>query len=608
MSSGNSGEEHARYLYEVRGDVSSSSNCFKQLLKDFQKEKKVIKNKQDTNDVVLVHNDLLLECLQQSKDCQKSIISQLENIMLQNQPYDDSSVVDENENDKGDKKGLLLSELQYLILSYNLAIITIVTSSDYEKAEQILFPIYLQFEHQMTRVKKKAMEEEQQICNDVRDVQCKIAFLLMDTILEQTKGTASVSTLFLTNLNGILEWIQNYLAETLALNQTRSTTTTTTTTTTTGQTKNNNGSTTSCFFNESITELKYRLHLYKTRIKFLREEYQMEEQDDAKTRVARKELKNAMEIYHRKLANPSTTTTTTTKNTNTTTTTTTTTTGLNKNNNGGEGSTINSRGGSLDESAAASTYEGSISSNTSNLDNMPTTTTYNQQESTTSQVETTAFKSKRLHGQNQYALYLKANLEHLKGNTKKSLKLCAEALHASERRRESVEEIIANNDHYNHKDDHFYANTNTNNEHKMKTNSMNDNFDKQNSSMRQSFVERCQDKDYAIYYNNLGILHQSSGKVHIAMHYFMKALSCIERLEKQLKILSTTSFELDGTIGIIPKHDILYNTALCANQVPGNKNAKIAYECMAKCVRGSHTFRKRPRCWLRMAESCVGKF
>ena len=604
MSLRNSGEEHARYLYEIRGDVLSSFHSFKKILNDLVKVG--ANNKNNSNDSsflpVLVHNNLLLECLQQQNDHKsednhnndyQKIIAELEAMMIHHNhqpPSNNNNNKNENSNDDDDENGkimMMLSELQYLILSYNLALITIVTSSDYEKAEQMLFPIYSQFEHQIIRVKKEEeQQQQQQMIGNVRDVQCKIAFLLMDTILEQTKGTASVSTLFLKKLNGILEWIQNYLSETLALNQTRSSTTTTT--------QNKNHDSTTCFFNESITEIKYHLHLYKTRIKFIREEYQMEEQDDAKTRVARKELKNAMEIYHRKLANPSSSTTTTAAK-------------KNNSSGGGEGSTIHSRGGSLDESAAASTYEGSINSTTSNLDTMPTTTktttttssgsSYNnhQDSTTTSQQKTkTAFKSKRLHDQNQYALYLKANLEHFKGNTKKSLKLCAEALHASQRRRESVEEMFTNNN--NNKDDgHFNGNNNNNNS------------DKQNSSMRQSLVERCQDKDYAIYYNNLGILHQSSGKVHIAMHYFTKGLSCIERLEKQHKTLSSTSFEVDGTIGIIPKHEILYNTAICANTVPGNKNAKFAYECMAKCVHGSHSFRKRPRCWLRMAESCVGK-
>jgi CCR4-NOT transcription complex subunit 10 len=150
----------------------------------------------------------------------------------------------------------------------------------------------------------------------------------------------------------------------------------------------------------------------------------------------------------------------------------------------------------------------------------------------------------------QTALYLKANSEHLKGNAKKALKLCVEA------------------ENQNHDSTQPTATT-------------------------------------AVHFNNLGILHQSIGKLHIALHYFNKALGVLCQIEHNQRSdfpyeeVNQNSFYLHSTLAI------LYNVSLCAFQA---KQWMASYECMAKCVISSpNLYALRPKCWLQMAEACIGK-
>lgn len=143
-----------------------------------------------------------------------------------------------------------------------------------------------------------------------------------------------------------------------------------------------------------------------------------------------------------------------------------------------------------------------------------------------------------LQKHNQSALSLKANSEQLKGNTKKSLILCSEA-HAA------------------------------------------------------AAFDSCYE---AIHANNLAIVYETNGKRHLALHALAKSLRAKT---------DSMSFHLDGTARPDQTLFILYNSAMCALQA---RNYFPAYECMATCVARSEIFHNRPRCWLRMAEACVGLF
>lgn len=155
----------------------------------------------------------------------------------------------------------------------------------------------------------------------------------------------------------------------------------------------------------------------------------------------------------------------------------------------------------------------------------------------------------------QIALYLKANSEHLKGNAKKALKLCVEAEHQSP---DSVQPTAIT----------------------------------------------------AVHFNNLGILHQSIGKSHIALHYFSRALGVLCQIGHQQQQYNQQSYypseEENKYCYFSPLTlDILYNASLCAFQA---KQWMNSYECMAKCVVSSpNLYAKRPKCWLLMAEACIGE-
>lgn len=139
-----------------------------------------------------------------------------------------------------------------------------------------------------------------------------------------------------------------------------------------------------------------------------------------------------------------------------------------------------------------------------------------------------------LQAHNQSALNLKAHLEQLKGNTKKSLVLCSESRAA-------------------HNDGSYMA----------------------------------------IDANNLSIVYATSHKKHLALYTTAKAL----------RATKGGHFRSDGTACPDLTNAILHNASLSALQ---GRNYASAYECMASCVQRSATFSDRPRCWLRMAEACIG--
>jgi len=244
---------------------------------------------------------------------------------------------------------------------------------------------------------------------------------------------------------------------------------------------------------ESDPQFLFLLALYKSRVDFA-ERDEKGKHLDAKIRSARKELKTAMEVFQHKLR-PSTP---------------------------GDDSLASSlEADDVHCSAAAAKDKDAIAAGDNSNNSQP-------QISPMSLV---------LQKQNQAALNLKANVEHLKGNPKKSLILLGEALTASP-------------------DDSFYN---------------------------------------AMHANNLALVYETNGKRHLAIHTMTKAL----RVD-----LLKPNFQSDGTARPDPSLVTLYNSALCSLQA---RKFLSAYECLNACVRHSPVFCRRARCWILMAEACIGK-
>ena len=237
---------------------------------------------------------------------------------------------------------------------------------------------------------------------------------------------------------------------------------------------------------ESDPQFLFLLALYKSRMDFA-ERDEKGKHLESKIRSARKELKTAMEVFQHKLR-PS---------------------------NSGEDSLASSLEADSEVNNGSSSQSNAVASQQQNFP-----------------------MSLVLQKQNQAALNLKANVEHLKGNPKKSLILLGEALTASP-------------------EDSFYD---------------------------------------AMHANNLALVYETNGKKHLAMHTMTKAL----RVD-----LKKPNFQSDGTARPDPSLVTLYNSALCSLQA---RKFLSAYECLIACVMHSPVFSKRPRCWILMAEACIGTY
>ena len=158
--------------------------------------------------------------------------------------------------------------------------------------------------------------------------------------------------------------------------------------------------------------------------------------------------------------------------------------------------------------------------------------------------------SRILQSQNQAALNLKANAEQLKGNLKKALILCGEA------------QSFNNNNNSSSNNNYYYE---------------------------------------AIHQNNLGIVYESSGKSHLALHAFSKAVR--SATERRAGCGSESRFEQDGTATPDVTLHVLNNAAICALK---SGNYPAAYECYAIGLATARSWKKRPRTWLRLSEACIG--
>jgi hypothetical protein len=233
---------------------------------------------------------------------------------------------------------------------------------------------------------------------------------------------------------------------------------------------------------ESESQLKFLLMLYRSRLDFA-ERHQINNYVEAKVRGVKKDLKQAMDIFNNKLRST------------------------------GETSSV-----------------GSASDVQSDMGD-----SFTRERFTQPSVEI-GTQEGLLQAHNQAALNLKAQLEQLKGNTKKSLVLCTEAK-------------------VSHLDPSY----------------------------------ECFDA------NNLAIVYAISHKKYLALHTAAKAL----------RAPKGGLFRTDGTARSDETWTILANTSICAFQA---RRYDSAYECMATCVQNSSIYFKRPRCWLRMAEACIGTY
>lgn len=234
------------------------------------------------------------------------------------------------------------------------------------------------------------------------------------------------------------------------------------------------------FDTEKDPQLKFLLSLYKSRLELAELDTQGKH-SDVNIRSAKKDLKSAMEVFQHKLR-------------------------------------------------SMFGDSGSVVSSANSEENMSTATPH--EDLAPSQLPNSVVLQKL----NQSALTLKAHLEQLKGNTKKSLILCSEAASAT---------------------------------------------------MQHSSYD-------VIHSNNLSILYETNNKKHLALHAIAKGLHHADY---------SSCFHTDGTSCPNQSLFLLYNASICALQAG---NFLSAYECMATCISRSEVFRSRPRCWIRMAEACLG--
>ena len=414
-------------------------------------------------------------------------------------------------------------------------------------------------------------------------------------------------------------------------------------------------------------ELKFRLHLYKSKLLFLGTS--RDDNNDAsssssdniatRTRLSRKELKSAMDLHQNKLSLENNENDTTTMNNKQQKNNNVNDDGVvekrrnkqqhlaNNNNNhnhngskpskkggGGSGSQKfnKSRGGSTnqsDVSSVTSVAGGSLVTSTSEglwnataaaaaanvekkgmvatFEGMPhkvvgagggTSTTSGHPQTTQHMTTTTTTVQEKekikkenhpdIHVQHEGVLYLKAELECLRGNTTKSLKLCSEARLAGRRSRGGEP-----------------TPTNEGNDDGKKSNSSSEEEKKQEMSSNNEGKMASQ-YDEAIYYNNLALVHHTAGKFHLALHYYSLALNCISDVfEHDVKDGRSHCFWSNGTARPDITPEILSNTSLCAFQAG---DFETAHECMESCMSmAPGVYGKRPRCWLRMGQSCIGE-
>lgn len=387
--------------------------------------------------------------------------------------------------------------LHQLVLTYNLALHAFYTR-DYETAKSIIYPIC------------EAVLKDESGFEDIAygDVKCKIAFLVVDCMLE---------IFDLDFVGTILNWIERYVTFRSGASTADEIC---------------SGDETVSFQQESDLELKFRLHCYRARYLF-----RCTEEDTSSLELnlkkARKELKNAMEIYNHNLSGKK----------------------LNvESMEDGTASIQDSVSPSVD-SGHGTANDHPRHKNIAFLSNGVSNGSANDAASSIPNDDNqTPYEMRLSNSQNQHALVLKAKLEYLKGNSNKSMKLCSEAQNA---------------------------------------------MDKNPSDDTTNILQ-------AIYNNNIGLVHQSAGQFHLAMHYYALALSLIDIPGNETNYTSVSGVTLhsDGTMKQLSVEQLLYNTAICS-QACGNYVGSC--ECMVRFIQLSKKCSRNPFPWLHLSESYIGK-
>lgn len=326
------------------------------------------------------------------------------------------------------------------------------------------------------------------------------------TIAATTTDTSStnhvVLSLPLLDAGSIVAWLEHSLANSSQSSSTNHITNT--------HSRNKNSPSSDAFSTEELKQLKFLLPVYKSRL-FLAEFDDQGKRIEACIRSARKDMKTAMEVFQNKL----------------------------------RPAYINNLG----EVSSA----GSVTSLNNSEDGMNTS---GLQQHSFPILERTSSSIPSVSGNivlqklNQSALVVKAHLEQLKGNTKKSLVLCSEAMSASDGA--AFEPLRM---------------------------------------------------------NNLAVVYETNNRRYLALHALVKSLRAANPIngnnESSEGVGTTMSsfFQSDGTANPDLTPSILYNTAVCALRA---RNYVSAYECMAACLSASPIFANRPKCWLRLAEACLG--
>ncbi|GMH76466.1 hypothetical protein TL16_g07094 [Triparma laevis f. inornata] len=161
--------------------------------------------------------------------------------------------------------------------------------------------------------------------------------------------------------------------------------------------------------------------------------------------------------------------------------------------------------------------------------------------------------------QNMTALYLKANYEHLRANTKRALKLTLDARSTSS----------------------SYSSPNSPSTPPPNTSP---------SPTEEAFDFASE----ALFYNNMGILHLNIDKPSAALHYLSKSLSILD--ENSAKLPAA------GNGGIpTPVPEIFFNCGLTAF---ASGNFAEAYQCLSSAAT-TPTFASRPGLWAKIGEACL---
>mmetsp|Transcript_17341 Transcript_17341/g.38374 ORF Transcript_17341/g.38374 Transcript_17341/m.38374 type:complete len:726 (+) Transcript_17341:129-2306(+) len=319
-------------------------------------------------------------------------------------------------------------------------------------------------------------------------------------------------------------------------------------------------------------EVKFRLHVYRSRLLF--EGTQSETRDlETRAKTARKELKNAMDTYQNKLCVSEEEEKTKEP--------------VRKakrqgGSRAGSGGFL-SKGKSNHDASESTSVDGSLVTSVSDapwneggkipmsatFEGMPNKPATAQQSQSTQPGNKVKKETPTLQMKHESVLYLKANLEHLRGNTSKSLKLCSEARSAGKKSRGRSDE------------------------------SSKDLLPDVPRDVAEDEMAMADCYDEAIYFNNLALLHQSAGKVHLALHYYSIALSNMERSNDD------ASFWSNGLVKPSLSPEILNNMAVCALLA---RDFKKSYEFLARCIKLSPEVFGRARSFLRLGQSCIGMY